>query len=220
MRLCKHIRVVRRKTLEQLESRTLLSSYFVSGSGSDANPGTAAAPWKTLQKSADSVKAGDTVNVTAGHYAGFSKFGLKGTAAAHIIFRAAAGVNVVSKSGETAVDCGIELSGFDASTGSAYVDLYGFNVNDASGNITGAVSSGIRIRFSNNIGVYNCTAANNGWVGIYCAYVNNITIDGCTSANNNLFVDSSTMRNHGIYIANSSSNVTIRDCTVSGNNGW
>src|SRR5690348_8466754 len=41
-----------RCTLENLEHRTLLSNYFVSPSGADTNPGTAEAPWKTLQKAA------------------------------------------------------------------------------------------------------------------------------------------------------------------------
>ncbi|HEX8525314.1 MAG TPA: fibronectin type III domain-containing protein [Tepidisphaeraceae bacterium] len=214
------IRTIKRSfNLESLENRQLLSSYFVSTAGSDTASGSASAPWKTLQKAVDSVRAGDTVNVAAGDYAGFAKYGLKGTASAHIVFKAEQGVNIVSKSQETAVDCGIELSGYDQASGSAYVDLYGFNVNNASGNISGAVSSGIRIRNSSNIGIYNCTASNNGWVGIYCAYVNNITLDGVQSFNNNLFVDAATQRNHGIYIANSSSNVTIRNAVVHDNNG-
>lgn len=46
------------------------SSFYVSGSGSDANPGTLAAPWRTLQHAADAVPAGSTVYLRAGTYAG------------------------------------------------------------------------------------------------------------------------------------------------------
>src|SRR5438132_2543022 len=112
-------------SFEWLEGRQLLSSYFVSTTGSDSAAGTSAAPWKTLQHAGDSVSAGDDVTVNAGNYAGFSEYGLKGTSSAHIVFKANGAVNIVSKAvNQTAVDCGIELSGFDSSSGCAYIDLY------------------------------------------------------------------------------------------------
>jgi hypothetical protein len=46
-------------------------AYVVSTSGNDANAGTASAPWRTLQKAADTVPAGATVLVRSGSYAGF-----------------------------------------------------------------------------------------------------------------------------------------------------
>src|SRR5262245_23521824 len=81
-------RAVKGLKFEALEGRTLLSSYVVSTTVSDANAGTAASPWKTLQKAADTVKAGDTVTVNAGDYEGFSAYTLRGTAAAPIKFSA------------------------------------------------------------------------------------------------------------------------------------
>lgn len=49
------------------------TTYYVSPppQGSDTNPGTAAAPFATLQKAADTVVAGDTITVARGHYDGF-----------------------------------------------------------------------------------------------------------------------------------------------------
>jgi PKD repeat protein len=45
------------------------SVYYVDGTtGSDSNPGTQALPWKTIQKAATTLRAGDTVNVNAGTY--------------------------------------------------------------------------------------------------------------------------------------------------------
>ena len=45
------------------------ATYHVAGTGGDGNPGTAAAPWRTLQKAAGAVNPGDTVVVHAGTYA-------------------------------------------------------------------------------------------------------------------------------------------------------
>jgi parallel beta-helix repeat protein len=211
---------VRSLRLEALEGRTLLSAYTVSTSGSDSNNGSASAPWKSLQKAADTVKAGDVVTVQAGDYEGFSAFGLRGTAAAPIKFTADGQVNIVTRATrQTAIDVGIELSGYDSSSGSAYVEIEGFTVNNASGTISGGGSSGFRVRYSNNITLRNCKALNNGWVGMYSAYNNGLVIDGGESAYNNAYVDASTQRNHGIYVANSSSNVTVRNVYVHDNNG-
>jgi len=44
-------------------------TYYVDGTtGNDSNPGTQALPWKTIQKAANTLRAGDTVNVNAGTY--------------------------------------------------------------------------------------------------------------------------------------------------------
>jgi Right handed beta helix region len=44
------------------------SSFYVSTSGDDANPGTQAKPWRTVQHAADTARAGSTVNVRGGIY--------------------------------------------------------------------------------------------------------------------------------------------------------
>ena len=44
------------------------ATYYVATSGSDANPGTEARPWRTIQKAAVTLIAGDTVYVKAGTY--------------------------------------------------------------------------------------------------------------------------------------------------------
>jgi hypothetical protein len=67
----------------------------VAPSGSDAANGSSAAPWLTLQHAADSVRAGDTIIVSAGAYKGF-QLGWdnpqNGTPANPILFRAEPGV--------------------------------------------------------------------------------------------------------------------------------
>jgi parallel beta-helix repeat protein len=53
---------------EALEARTLLSTYYVSTSGSDGAPGSLAAPFHTIQQAANVAQPGDTVLVRAGTY--------------------------------------------------------------------------------------------------------------------------------------------------------
>src|SRR5205085_12352035 len=42
--------------------------YYVSPSGSDGNPGTQAAPWRTIQHAASTLVAGDTAILMDGTY--------------------------------------------------------------------------------------------------------------------------------------------------------
>ncbi|HEY7098300.1 MAG TPA: right-handed parallel beta-helix repeat-containing protein [Terriglobales bacterium] len=44
------------------------SSFYVSTAGSDSNPGTESAPWRTVQHAADIARAGSTINVRGGVY--------------------------------------------------------------------------------------------------------------------------------------------------------
>ena len=44
------------------------AEYCVDPKGDDANAGTESQPWKTLQKAADTLVAGDTVRIKAGTY--------------------------------------------------------------------------------------------------------------------------------------------------------
>ena len=45
------------------------ATYYVSIVGSDTNAGTQVAPWKTIQKAANTMIAGDNVIIQAGSYA-------------------------------------------------------------------------------------------------------------------------------------------------------
>jgi hypothetical protein len=63
------------------------TSYYVSTSGSDSNPGTLTQPWRTIQHSMDVVNPGDTVYVRGGTY--YERLTLKrcGTSNAWITFK-------------------------------------------------------------------------------------------------------------------------------------
>lgn len=58
----------RRWWTEHLEARLLLSSYFVSAGGSDADPGTLAAPFGTIARGMQAAQPGDTVFLRGGTY--------------------------------------------------------------------------------------------------------------------------------------------------------
>lgn len=60
------------------------SAYYVSPSGSDLNPGTPAAPFKSLQKAAALAQPGDSIVLLAGIYNGAQTVSLKGTQSAPI----------------------------------------------------------------------------------------------------------------------------------------
>jgi hypothetical protein len=61
------------------------TTYYVSTSGSDSNPGTFSKPWKTIQHAADSVSAGDTVYVRGGVYNELVSITVSGSASAGFI---------------------------------------------------------------------------------------------------------------------------------------
>ncbi|HET6250978.1 MAG TPA: right-handed parallel beta-helix repeat-containing protein [Tepidisphaeraceae bacterium] len=72
---------------QSLEPRRLLTTWFVAPAGSNANPGTLASPFKTIQYAADAARAGDTVDILAGTYHETVTLHHSGTAAAPITFQ-------------------------------------------------------------------------------------------------------------------------------------
>ncbi len=67
------------------------ADYYVSPKGNDANAGSLASPWKTVQKAADTLQPGDTVFVRRGTYRELVTIRVSGTAGAPITFAAFAG---------------------------------------------------------------------------------------------------------------------------------
>jgi hypothetical protein len=56
------------------------TSYYVSPTGNDSNPGTQAAPWRTVQHAADAARAGSTVMVRGGTYEELVSINVSGNA--------------------------------------------------------------------------------------------------------------------------------------------
>jgi hypothetical protein len=186
-----------RGAIEALEPRQLLTAYVVSPAGSDTGPGIAAQPWKTIQRAADEVVAGDTVTVRAGTYAGF-RLTIDGTAAAPITFQAEAGV-VINSRGAASPD-GINLEGAD------YVVIDGFRVDNTSGTITRA---GIRSVTNRGAVIRNNVADRSGTWGIFTAFSEDVRIENNEAARS--------AAEHGIYVSNSADNPVVRGNKVWGN---
>ena len=133
---------------------------FVAENGSDAAPGTAVAPWRTLQHAADHVVAGDYVRVRLGHYAGF-QLTRSGTAEKPITCPGETGAVIDSPHpGED----GINLEG------ASYIVIDGFEV-------TGAGRAGIRSVINYHVTIRNNRSDRNGMWGIFVANSDFIVIE-------------------------------------------
>jgi hypothetical protein len=72
------------------------TSYYVATTGSDANPGTKIAPWRTIQHAANTARAGSTVNVRGGVYEELVSINVSGNASdGFITFASYPGENAV-----------------------------------------------------------------------------------------------------------------------------
>src|SRR5262245_37584424 len=141
---------------QPLEFRLLMAAYVVAPYGADANDGSDAAPWQTLQHAALQVKAGDTVTIRPGKYRGFvlgwDTFPV-GTKDAPITFKGLPGAVITSNNNKTRDGINIENS--------AYVIIDGITVNDRMG-LGGIHRAGVRIANSPNSIVRNVISKNNG----------------------------------------------------------
>ncbi len=86
------------------------SNYFVSTTGSDTNAGTSSQPWKTIQKCANTLSAGDTCVVLEGTYNERVTMTRSGSSGAPITFQALG--NVVMK-GFTVRANYVSIKGFE-----------------------------------------------------------------------------------------------------------
>jgi parallel beta-helix repeat protein len=99
-------------------------NYYVSATGSDSNPGTSAAPFKTLKKAAAvATRASTTVWVAPGTYAGGIKTTASGTSSGRIYWVSTTkwGAHIVPPSGSTS-DAAWDNRG-------SYVSIIGFDVD-------------------------------------------------------------------------------------------
>jgi hypothetical protein len=104
----------------------LACTHHVGPDGDDSNPGTAEAPWQTVQHAADTAEPGNTVCIHAGTYSaeeGGSAviFSRSGTADAPITFAAAPGETVTFQGGNESLVL---------APGASHLRLIGFTVKD------------------------------------------------------------------------------------------
>ena len=180
---------------ERLERRELLATFHVAMSGNDSNSGVVDEPWRTLQKAANTVSAGDTVIVEAGNYRGFN-LARSGTASAPIIFSAQPGVLIDQPNSRTPDGINLERA--------SYVVIEGFTVN-------GMQRAGIRSAVNQHATIRNNRCDLNGVWGIFSGFSDDLVIE-----NNET---SRSIEEHGIYVSNSGDRPVIRGNRVWGNHG-
>jgi len=170
---------------------SVAATYAVSPMGSDGGSGSSSDPWRTLQHAANSVTAGDTVQIRSGTYAGFRAVS-GGTEGQPITFMPEEGavvlLNSVSINGEKGSI--IEIEGYD------WWVLAGLEVSGA------PVNAGIDIRVADHVTVRNCHCHHNQKWGIFTAFAEHFT------AEDNECNDQT--EEHGIYHSNSGDNAIIR----------
>ena len=169
-------------------------TFYVATSGSDAGPGSAAQPWRTLQHAADMVSAGDLVIVRPGNYAGF-ELTTDGTPVNPIEFRADAGV-VIDVPESVRNQHGINLEGAD------WILVQGFTV-------TGMPRAGIRAVLNHHVTIRGNTLDANGYWGVLTGFSDDVVIENNETSRSQV--------EHGIYVSNSGDRPTIRNNHVWGN---
>ncbi|MCP5047417.1 MAG: DUF1565 domain-containing protein [bacterium] len=149
------------------------ANYYVSKSGSDSNPGSEAQPWKTIQKAADTLTAGDTVYIKTGTYNERVMPQNSGSAGNYITYTAYPGDSV------TIDGAGINLpndwGGLFDIFNKSYIKVSGLKVQNAgpNDNNTGIlVDSGSYIIIENNH-TYNTVSSG---IGVWNS--SNVIIDG------------------------------------------
>ena len=118
------------------------STYYVSTSGSDSNPGTLSEPWLTIQHAANTATAGATVYIFGGVYNESINFPNSGTAWAPITFE--------SYPGQTAVIDGTGLipsgtQGLINVINQSYLTIRGFEIRNYTTSSSSVVPTGVWI---------------------------------------------------------------------------
>lgn len=150
--------------------------------------------WRTLQYAADTVVAGDTVNVADGNYVGFM-IQTAGTLGAPITFQSIGdGANITTRNATTPDGINIESWGDDPAD---YIIIDGFNVYNQP-------RMGVRAIGGTGIVVQNTVAHDNDDCGIFTGWTPNFSVLNTTTYNNG-----STLMQHNIYISNSTSDNPI-----------
>jgi parallel beta-helix repeat protein len=141
------------------------ATYYVATSGSDSNPGTQAQPWRTIQKAADTLIAGDMVFVKEGPYNERVIPHNSGNPGDYIAYIAYPGDTVTIDGIGISTPGEFDWGGLFDVSGRTYIKISGFRIiNSPSAGIFVGNSSHIIIEknstyntFSSGIGVWDCS---------------------------------------------------------------
>lgn len=200
------------------EEEVSLGVYYVSApNGSDTYSGSAASPWKTIQKAASTIPAGSTVIILPGTYAGGIVWQTPAVPNARTVFKGD------QRTGEVIIDTGLGSPGFTvakASNGS--VTLADFKVTGTGSlgiisdeapsvfiervALQGITGDGIRLINASGSKVLHSESRSNR-VGLKITASDAVVVSDFLAAGNS---------NEGVYVT-TTSNVVIRNVTAHGN---
>jgi uncharacterized protein DUF1565 len=179
----------------QLPSRSGVT-YYVSTSGNDTNAGTLSAPWRTIQHAANSVHAGDTVEVESGTYNEIVTMKTSGNATqGYITFTNYPGQSPIVDGTGLSVGSSGQTGLFSLEGTFNYIIIQGFEIRNFSSSAKGKSPVGVDFEGAgSNIEILNnhihniaqtlssCNAANALAVAIYGTQapgsINNLTFSG------------------------------------------
>lgn len=141
------------------------ATYRVAPDGSDDNPGSAEAPWATLQHAVDAIAPGDTVVVADGTYEGF-RIRKSGTPEAVKTIKAENRHKAcIDRPGALVTPkANIEISADNFRDGVSYWVIDGLESKNAE-------LMGFRLSHARHVTVRNCMAHHNGKVGIFSGFM-------------------------------------------------
>jgi parallel beta-helix repeat protein len=165
-------------------------NYYVSPSGSDTNPCSAASPCRQIREALTLVHPGDAVHVADGVYLGFTADSIAGTAVEPILIQAQ-GTNAYVQATTDRPDNRDNI----LITFCQYLVIDGVNS-------TNAPRAGMRIDSSPNITVRNGHYGTNATWGIFTDFSDDTLLE-----NNECYASGT---QHGIYVSNSSQRPILR----------
>jgi hypothetical protein len=212
------------------------ASLYVAPTGKDTNPGTSAAPFRSLARAAQSARAGTTVFVAPGLYTGGFRTTASGTASARIRYVSTTtwGAQIVAAgtTGKVAWD-----------NRGSYVDIIGFRVDGRNSRWTGGIYNGgsydlIKSNWVHNIAqATTCNSAGGSAIGVDSYYggvlsdvIGNLVHDigpaGCRYVQGIYISTSATVKNNVVYrvaegaihLWHDANNVIITNNTVAASN--
>ena len=204
-----------------IHAQAVGSTYYVSPTGSDTNPGTASAPFKTFAKANSVLTAGSSLNIYAGTYTEQLKISKSGTGSAWITVKPMSGTVVIDM--KSAATFGLNLaasyvavSGLEIkNSGDICVNLVGNNLTIDGLVVHECASHGINTNNSSQVKILNSRvyrtvlsnasrSISSGWgSGIKVRVSDNVLIQGNIVYNN-----------YGEGMGTRGTNVTIRANTV------
>lgn len=176
-----------------VSTTAVAETRHVATTGDDAATGTLTAPWRTIQRAADTVVPGDVVVIHAGSYPGF-RVTARGSETAPITFRGDGDVRILGASTANRDAVLVE--------GGAWIQIEGLHVS-------GATRAGISALDCEHVTVRNNRVDANGRWGVFSSFCDDLVVE-----------DNEVSRSgseHGVYASNSADRPVIRRNRIWGN---